>query len=55
MRRGALRVAAIYAAYPDGVHGIAALTVQGHLEKLVTEGRVRVDTSGVENRYELVA
>ncbi|MFN7951768.1 MAG: MBL fold metallo-hydrolase [bacterium] len=48
-------VAAIYAAYPDGVHGIASLTVQGHLEKLVTEGRVRVDTSGVENRYELVA
>lgn len=47
-------VAVIYAAYPDGVHGIAALTMQGHLDKLLAEGRVAVDTSGAENRYLLV-
>ncbi len=46
-------VAVIYATYPDGVHGIAALTVQGHLDKLVAEGRVRMDASDVENRYQL--
>ncbi|MBK7972377.1 MAG: MBL fold metallo-hydrolase [Deltaproteobacteria bacterium] len=47
-------VAVIYAAYPDGVHGIAALTMQGHLDKLIAEGRVAVDASGDENRYRVI-
>ncbi len=46
-------VASIYAGYPEGVHGIAALTVQGHLDKLAGEGRVEVDTGSADNRYSL--
>jgi glyoxylase-like metal-dependent hydrolase (beta-lactamase superfamily II) len=41
----------IYAGYPEGLYGMAARSVQAHLDKLVRDGRARLVETGPPPRY----